>query len=109
MAKSNKSTQKGKAVTKVAPPKKRGRKKGSKGPTKKDRIARLQEVLPKNQVSIATKMAKETPHAILTLAYLMAEKPKNSAGVKGLATTIESLTPDKQQQARELIAAIRAL
>ena len=85
-----------------------GRKKGSKGPTKEDRIEKLTASLPKASVKVAQTLAKETPYDVLTLASLLRTKP-TKASVRGLGQTIDSLPPEKQEKAREMIAAIKAL
>ena len=88
---------------------KRGRPKGSKGPTTAARIARLEKELPAKAVKLANQIAKDTPNQILTLAYLKARKPTTATGVRGLADKINELSAEKQEKARELIAAIKAL
>jgi len=91
--------------------KKRGRAKGSKGPTKVDRINKLRQTLTKADIQTADKLVGQHSRDVLTLAYLQTSPARTSkaTGVAGLASEIRQLPPDKAEKARELIAAIRAL
>jgi len=95
----------------MAKAKQRGRVKGSKGPTKADRINKLRQMLTKADIQTADKLTGQYSRDILTLAYLQTSpvSRSNATGVSGLASVVKELSPDKAEKARELIAAIRAL
>ncbi len=90
--------------------KKRGRKPGSKMPTKAERIVKLEGELTNAQVKEAKSLALNAPYDMLKLAFMTAVPPAASTSVvRGLGAVIKGLTPEKQAKATELAAAIRAL